>query len=191
MKRLAIAAMAASAISVCAMSANATTYTGVRTFGGATVDLSITTDGTIGSLSQGNITNWNISVVDSAGSVDMTPADSQFEEYLSDLNATSTGLYYNFSNDGGVAIWEETSIGDGGPFYCLNAGGSNCWGTTSPAEGASTQWGENPIESVGQSGNVLIAGSVPEPATWTMLILGVAMVGFAARRRREGTAFAA
>jgi hypothetical protein len=33
--------------------------------------------------------------------------------------------------------------------------------------------------------------AVPEPATWAMLILGVAMVGFTARRRREGFALAA
>lgn len=32
---------------------------------------------------------------------------------------------------------------------------------------------------------------MPEPATWTMMILGVAMVGFAGRRRREATARAA
>lgn len=38
--------------------------------------------------------------------------------------------------------------------------------------------------------SVIIAG-VPEPATWTMLILGAAMIGFAVRRRREGLAFAA
>ena len=31
---------------------------------------------------------------------------------------------------------------------------------------------------------------VPEPATWMMLILGVAMIGFAARRRSEGMALA-
>jgi hypothetical protein len=31
---------------------------------------------------------------------------------------------------------------------------------------------------------------VPEPATWAMLILGVAMIGFAARRRRDGVAVA-
>lgn len=32
------------------------------------------------------------------------------------------------------------------------------------------------------------AGAVPEPATWTMLILGVGMIGVALRRRREGAA---
>jgi len=32
---------------------------------------------------------------------------------------------------------------------------------------------------------------VPEPATWAMLILGVAMVGFTARRRRQAAPFAA
>jgi hypothetical protein len=36
-----------------------------------------------------------------------------------------------------------------------------------------------------------IAFGVPEPATWSMLILGVAMIGFAARRRNQGTALAA
>lgn len=33
--------------------------------------------------------------------------------------------------------------------------------------------------------------SVPEPATWAMLILGVGMIGFAARRRGRGAAVAA
>jgi hypothetical protein len=38
-------------------------------------------------------------------------------------------------------------------------------------------------------GNIQI-GAVPEPATWAMAILGVAMIGFAARRRRGTFAFA-
>lgn len=40
-------------------------------------------------------------------------------------------------------------------------------------------------------GNVELASAVPEPATWAMLILGLAMIGFAARRRREGVIVAA
>lgn len=37
----------------------------------------------------------------------------------------------------------------------------------------------------------VLAGGVPEPSTWTMLIVGVAMIGFAARRRPAGAALAA
>jgi hypothetical protein len=36
-----------------------------------------------------------------------------------------------------------------------------------------------------------VGGPVPEPATWAMMILGVAMIGFVARRRGQGAAFAA
>jgi PEP-CTERM motif len=45
-----------------------------------------------------------------------------------------------------------------------------------------------------QQGNVLdnvTLASVPEPSTWAMLILGVAMIGFAARRRTGAMALAA
>lgn len=36
--------------------------------------------------------------------------------------------------------------------------------------------------------NVLVTGSVPEPATWGLMIVGFGMVGFAARRRRTAVA---
>jgi hypothetical protein len=36
-----------------------------------------------------------------------------------------------------------------------------------------------------------VGASVPEPATWAMLVLGVGMIGFAARRRSRGLAVAA
>jgi hypothetical protein len=39
--------------------------------------------------------------------------------------------------------------------------------------------------------NFSLGAAVPEPATWSMMILGAAMIGFAARRRREGMAVAA
>lgn len=39
--------------------------------------------------------------------------------------------------------------------------------------------------------NLTFTADVPEPATWALLILGVAMIGFAARRRNAGVALAA
>jgi hypothetical protein len=43
----------------------------------------------------------------------------------------------------------------------------------------------------GFDNGVLTISAVPEPATWSMLFLGVAMIGFAARQRREAVAVAA
>jgi hypothetical protein len=45
--------------------------------------------------------------------------------------------------------------------------------------------------STASTGAFDLLSAVPEPATWTMTILGLGMVGFAARRRREGMAIAA
>ena len=50
--------------------------------------------------------------------------------------------------------------------------------------GLTVHLGDDPI------GGALLA-TVPEPATWAMMILGVGMIGFAARRRRQGVAVAA
>jgi hypothetical protein len=40
-------------------------------------------------------------------------------------------------------------------------------------------------------GSMITTSAVPEPATWAMLILGVAMIGLTIRRRREAMALAA
>ena len=42
----------------------------------------------------------------------------------------------------------------------------------------------------GNGEGAIALGAVPEPATWAMLILGIGMIGFAARRRASGQAAA-
>jgi hypothetical protein len=44
---------------------------------------------------------------------------------------------------------------------------------------------------IGFDSGVLTITAVPEPATWAMMLLGVAMIGLAVRRRREAVAVAA
>jgi hypothetical protein len=39
-------------------------------------------------------------------------------------------------------------------------------------------------------GSFVFEGSIPEPATWALMILGVGMIGFVARRRSAGVALA-
>lgn len=41
------------------------------------------------------------------------------------------------------------------------------------------------------AGSINLLSAVPEPATWAMMILGLGLIGFVARRQREGMAVAA
>jgi hypothetical protein len=180
MKIEALAAGAAS-LFMFAGAAQATTYVGVRPIPGASVDLSITTDGVIGALAQSDITSWNISITDGAGSVDLTPGDSQLL-LTGGLSATATTLSFDFSSNG-LALFEEATIGDSGPFYCDN-GNANCYGGGITAEGVATEYGESPIEQLSQTGQVVIAtAGVPEPAAWAMMLVGFGAIGGLMRRR--------
>ena len=190
MKKILLATTAALAIgTVMASSASATTYNGTRSFDGATVSLSITTDGVIGVVATADILSWNVGITDTAGTADLTPANSQQANFGTDLTATATQLLFNFSGGTGPFIFEETRIGDDGPFYCVNSVGF-CWGAGAPAEGASTQFGETPTDFVFQSGiQVLAVSATPLPSTWTMLIAGFLGLGyFAYRGSKKGSA---
>jgi hypothetical protein len=169
------------------------TYTGMESFDGATVDLSITTDGALGVLGTGDVTNWNIGVTDSSASIDMTPANSQVLVEGTVFTATSTALSFNFNTGlGGLVLFEIATIGDSGPYWCATNGG--CYPhETPPAIGVSTVYGESPNEQTGLSGPTVIAtsGAVPEPSTWAMMLLGFAGLGFAGYRTSRKTVAAA
>lgn len=177
---LAGAAMAALA----AGGASATTYVSNSTIGSASINFSVTTDGVTGALSASDITSWNIAITDGAGSVDMTPGNSQVLVVGSALTATPTALLFNFSGSG-LVLFEQATIGDSGPFWCATNGG--CYGESSPSIGVSTVYGENPIEQVGFEGTHVIAtaGGVPEPTSWALMLLGVGGLGAALRSRRK------
>jgi hypothetical protein len=184
---------AAVAIFTVASAANATTYTSNESFGGAVVNLSITTDGATGILSQSDITSWSIAITDSAASVVLDPTSGQVLLTGSVLSATSTDLYFNFSSSldySGLLIFENASIGDNGPFWCATNGG--CYGESFPAIGVSTVYGESPIEQFGLAGNTVIASSgVPETSTWVMMLAGFAGLGFLGYRRNKAATLAA
>jgi PEP-CTERM motif len=168
--------------------AHATTYLGSASFDGATVSLSVTTDDVTGALSSADLTSWNINISDPAGTVDLSPANSQVL-VTGGLSATPSALSFNFSGSG-FALFEQTTIGDSGPFYCVTNGG--CYGESTPSVGVSTQFGESPIEQMALSGDVVLATSaVPEPSTWAMMLIGFAGLGVAAYRRKSKPALLA
>jgi hypothetical protein len=190
------------------MAAQATTYVGTRDVNGATVDLSITTDGTIGDLTDPNITAFNVKITDGAGTADITNANGEIQisnDYvLSDLVASPTSLTFTGSDclgpycqGGDNVLFQKGSIGAGGAFYCLQA--NACYDYTYEGEGVSSQTASLPVsgydtagaaasEQVSQSGSFVVANAVsavPEPTTWALMLAGIGLLGCALRRKRS------
>ena len=142
----------------------------------------VTTDGTFGVLSQSNITSLNITVADPTNSFTLTFLDLLF--FGSDLSATASGLFFNFSGvDGGVFAAVNFATLNG---YCVASSPQSCEFTpASEALLVANQLFQGPV----QTGEVQIAvAAVPEPSTWAMLLIGFAgIIGFWRFTNREDT----
>jgi hypothetical protein len=190
-KSLAAAALLTSIVAL-GSSANASiTYRGMESFDGATVDLSITTDGLIGTLGTNDIINWNVKVDEGAifGSVDLTPADSQEEVAGSELRATPWGLLFNFTNAMETLeffLIEEPVIGSNGPFWC--AANNGCYPYNTQALSANTLTDDIAAYNayMDLNGETVIA-TIPEVSTSTMMALGFAGLGFIGYRQTRRT----
>ena len=204
---------ATAATMVAATGANATTYLGQGSLDDASYQMSITTDDTIGALNQSNITDWTITVSDSHGSLVMTPFNSGLGFYHDiftggdvdgfdngHLTATPTALSFDFAGafaDGSGLFWEGTSYfpepaGEVGHSAVLCIQGIGCIDNTSgPGFGLSGDAVN--YELIPASGKQVIAtvsgsGTVPEPATWAMMMMGVFGLGAVLRQRRAQSA---
>ena len=190
-KLLAAAALLTSIVAL-GSSANASiTYRGMESFDGATVDLSITTDGLIGTLGTNDIINWNVNVDEGAifGSVDLTPADSQEEVAGSELRATPWGLLFNFTNAMETLeffLIEGPVIGSNGPFWC--AANNGCYPYNTQALSANTLTDDIAAYNayMDLNGETVIA-TIPEVSTSTMMALGFAGLGFIGYRQTRRT----
>jgi hypothetical protein len=160
------------------------TYDAFESFDGATVALSITTDGATGVLSTSDITNWNIDITDTSGNFDLNPGNSQVEDLGLDLSATSTHLIFDFSSTG-FLLFESTVLHDSGPFWCATGGAADCWNQVTEGIGVSTEFGDTAIENEVRTDRNIIATAVPEPATWALMLGGFAMIGGMLRRRAQ------
>jgi hypothetical protein len=115
-----------------------------------------------------------------------------------DMVATSVGLFFNFGTLGAAFFLGGTD----GALFAL-AGGNGY------ASVRGIEWGIDPISDgyvigippdIGVDTNLIsvaigpasdqIGTAVPEPSTWAMMLLGFAVLGFAAHRRRRQTKLA-
>jgi hypothetical protein len=152
----------------------------------------ITTDGTIGALQSSDIVSYNLQINDNirpSYDVDLTPANSGIVEDVGDgLTASATTLSFDFSDSGAVFAIQGTTHGffSGYQYFCLQA-------TSGPCVAGETivpdYFAVDGVSATGLSGSVPLTG-VPEPATWAMMLLGLAGLGAVMRSRRITTASA-
>lgn len=184
MKRL---LFASSALLTIATPASAAEYLVNISGNGVSATGSITTDGTVGVLSESNITDWLLSLDDGSGAFTLDgPSNSEVWLIGTALSATATDLLFDFSRSG-FLLFQNPSVGSGTNFACFT-GNSVCGGGTNRISitvgnfgGGVPQSGVQSIASIGS------AAAVPEPSTWALMLLGFGFVGGAMRsaRRRE------
>jgi len=165
--------------------ADATTYVKTGSVGSTgSYNLSVTTDNTIGALNAANLTAWNILVSDGANSFTLTESNSAIGMSGSNLSATATDLLFNFSSSG-YFFFQNPFAGSGGPYFCWQ--GNGCFDFGGGAIGLNPVDG-SPDQLTRLQGTLVVAsvaGGVPEPATWAMMLLGFGAIGLAVRRKRS------
>lgn len=152
-----------------------------------TVHGTITTDGVIGPVLTSDILGWDLHIDDNyrpAYDVELTPANSGiWYDTGNGLVASATSLSFNFSNPGAVFIIQGLTHGfsSGYQYFCFQA-------TTGPCIQGETivpyYFAVDGVSATGFSGVVPLSG-VPEPATWSVMLLGLASAGGALRGRRR------
>ncbi len=177
MKRSLLFAAALAAALLMAGASNATVYfLRGQDIPPATVSGTITTDGALGVLSSADILSVDVTVADESESSTVNYEPTVFEAALT---ATKTGLFFDFSGDGSLILFNGL---DASSVYCVAAGTYGCEGEENleviKVNGAIYS---GPV----QSAEVQIA-AVPEPGTWVTALVGFgSLAGLAALTRRR------
>ena len=159
-----------------------------QTIGYGSVVGFIQTDGGFGVLGASDITSWNLNLNGDGASFDLTPLNSHVLDRGIDVTATATDLFFDFSGADNGRLLFQTGAEDGEQYYCDSTSNSDCdqGATVTPITISDPS-----AQNVAESGNQIIGvAGVPEPASWAMLLMGVAGVGAALRRRTERVATA-
>lgn len=170
-------------------SAQALTYVGSSAVGNSSATYTIVTDGTLGALTAANFVSWSGTVTSASQTQSFTNGNF-FNILGGTTTATATQLLFDSSNVGFLAFGNS----DGNIFtaLCWSGLGASCAGEAGPSKVVAADYADD-WELGSVSGTVLVAGvagAIPEPSTWALMILGFGMAGATMRRRAVRIAYA-
>lgn len=185
-----MAAAFAAGVAAASSASAAITYAVDQTIGGGGVVGTITTDGRTGELQAGDITGWSLKLTGNGASATLDTSNSVVDDYghPTGLSATAQTLSFDFDpgQDALFAIQIDGGLG-GHTYWCDASFSGDCAAGESVVpvlfSDSSSVYDASP-----DSLQVIGVAAVPEPATWAMLILGLGLIGWAARRRNASVA---
>lgn len=152
----------------------------------------IVTNGAIGQITQGDIVNWNLTIKDASGSVQLNDANSQYAinnnvGTSSDVDATATNLTFNFSSTNSGEFYIESSIYD---FVCFGRSQGECAsGNLGNVEGIAVDGREQNTPLTGTQVIASVSSVSPPPPTVPEPgfdgLIGLVLLGAAALVRRK------
>jgi hypothetical protein len=169
-----------------------TTYNVDLTVGAGSVSGYIETDGAIGTISDGDIVDYNLLLNNGSVMFDLTGPlsgdNSAVDIIESDLTATATQLLFNFgASDGGFFLIQYPFQGSDDTFVCFE---SNLECTSTPA-GISLSIGTDLTAPAQQttaydtSSVIGTATAAPEPGSRSLMLIGVGLLGLMMLRKRK------
>lgn len=183
--RLSVAAMTA----MCAQAVSAAeTFTGSQSFTSTynhfplNAVYTVTTDGTNGALNASDILSWTVTLSGLGLSDTFGSASGGSLSYTGGLSEAGGKLLYDFgtngSNNSDAYAFFHNAAGD---WLCFQANG--CYDSNGGGIHMTyTDGGTDPERGLQVIASAV--GSVPEPATWGMMLIGFGGLGVAVRRRR-------
>jgi hypothetical protein len=177
--------MLALALAFTALPANAATitYNVDQTIALGSVIGTIETDGALGVLSQSDITGFSLQVSGPGASVLLTQADSVVRTVGNNLTATASDLLFDYSGPSGYLLFQFGTFGTGMQYYCNASVAGTCFqGASAIPESFNSPSAQVEI----RAGNQIIAsvaGAVPEPTSWALMLGGFGVIGAAMRRK--------